>query len=238
MSLKNLLLKNFFTYKIYIYYNLYIRNKAYKKREYYSQWGEDLFIQKYFKDKIKGFYLDIGCFHPIMYSNTFLLFNKGWSGINIDLNQTSIDLFDIMRPKDYNICAAISNSSQSCDLFFDHNFSPVNTIAESFYNISNKDIAFKKNKKRKIITQTFNDVIKNISNLPKIDFLNIDCEGYDYLVLKAIDLRSYIPELICVETHDINGKETEIYNDMNHLLQKYNYKFIKRCGPSSFYNKS
>ena len=90
MSLKNLLLKNFFTYKIYIYYNLYIRNKAYKKREYYSQWGEDLFIQKYFKDKIKGFYLDIGCFHPIMYSNTFLLFNKGWSGINIDLNQTSI----------------------------------------------------------------------------------------------------------------------------------------------------
>jgi hypothetical protein len=235
MSLKNLLLKNFFTYKIYIYYNLYIRNKAYKKREYYSQWGEDLFIQKYFKDKIKGFYLDIGCFHPIMYSNTFLLFNKGWSGINIDLNQTSIDLFDIMRPKDYNICAAISNTSQSCDLFFDHNFSPVNTIEQSFYEESDKKVAFKKLIKKKIITKKFDDVVKKIPKLPKINFLNIDCEGHDYNILSSIDLNRYSPELICIETHKTDNK---IHNkDIIKLLNHYKYKIFKRCGPSSLFIK-
>ena len=55
MSLKNIFLKSKITYKIYIYYNLYIRNKAYKKRDYYSQWGEDIFIKDYFRDKKKGF---------------------------------------------------------------------------------------------------------------------------------------------------------------------------------------
>ena len=45
MSLKNLLIKNSFTYKIYIYYNLYIRHKAHKIRRQYSQWGEDLVIE-------------------------------------------------------------------------------------------------------------------------------------------------------------------------------------------------
>ena len=238
MSLKKLLLKNYVIYKLYIYYNLYIRYRAHKKREYYSQWGEDLFIQEYFKNKKKGFYVDIGCFHPIMYSNTCLLFNKGWSGINIDLNQTSIDLFNILRPKDFNICAAISNVTEKRDLFFDHNFSPVNTIDESFYHSSNKKKAFKNFKKKTVITKTFNDVIKNISDLPKIDFLNIDCEGFDYLVLKAINFENYTPELICIEVNDIDGNKTSIFDDINNLLKRNNYRFVKRCGPSSFYNKS
>ena len=86
MSLKNIFLKTKLTYKIYLYYNLYIRHKSYLKRTQYSQWGEDQFINQFFKDKIDGIYLDIGCFHPVMYSNTCLLHKKGWRGINIDIN--------------------------------------------------------------------------------------------------------------------------------------------------------
>jgi len=63
VSLKNIFLKTKITYKIYLYYNLYIRHKSYLKRKQYSQWGEDQFINQFFKDKIDGIYLDIGCFH-------------------------------------------------------------------------------------------------------------------------------------------------------------------------------
>ena len=73
MSLKKLLLKTSITRKIYLYYNLYIRNKAYKKRNSYSQWGEDQIIKDFFKDNKKGFYVDIGCFHPILLSKSNLL---------------------------------------------------------------------------------------------------------------------------------------------------------------------
>ena len=244
MSLKKLLLKTSLTRKIYLYYNLYIRNKAYKKRNSYSQWGEDLIIKDFFKDKKKGFYIDIGCFHPIMFSNTCLLFHKGWNGVNIDLSQTAIDLFNIIRPNDYNFCAAISNNIEEKDLFIDHDFSPVNTIQKSFYDLANKDIAFKNLIRKKIVTKKFSDIVEKIANLPKVNFLNIDCEGHDYNVLSSIDINHYRPELICIETHDVNmltreiiTKETPSYKNLIGLLNKHNYKILKRCGPSTFFIK-
>ena len=53
MSLKNIFIKNRLTYKLYLYYNLYIRHKAHIKRNVYSQWGEDQFIYEFFKNKKK-----------------------------------------------------------------------------------------------------------------------------------------------------------------------------------------
>ena len=94
MSLKKIFLKTKISYKLYLYYNLYIRHKGFLRREGYSQWGEDQYIAQFFKEKEKGIYLDIGCFNPFMYSNTCLLHRRGWEGINIDINPTSIDLFN------------------------------------------------------------------------------------------------------------------------------------------------
>jgi hypothetical protein len=31
-----------------------------------------------------GFFVDVGCFHPLFYSNTWKLYKKGWRGVNID----------------------------------------------------------------------------------------------------------------------------------------------------------
>ena len=38
----------------------------------YSQFGEDLVLQKIFLDRSDGFYVDVGAFHPKYYSNTYL----------------------------------------------------------------------------------------------------------------------------------------------------------------------
>ena len=54
MSLKKIFFKTKFTYKIYLYYNLYIRHKGFQKREKYSQWGEDLEIIDFFQEKKMG----------------------------------------------------------------------------------------------------------------------------------------------------------------------------------------
>ena len=133
MSLRNFFFKNKITYKAYLYYNLYIRHGGLKKRNRYSQWGEDKFIFEFFKKREKGNYLDVGCFHPFMYSNTCLLFNNGWKGINIDINPTSIDLFNIARPNDINLCTTIDENKSEFHFYFDHPFSPVNTLDKTFY---------------------------------------------------------------------------------------------------------
>ena len=99
---------NFFR-KIYPYYNIYIRNLKFFFKS--SQFGEDEKIIQLFKKK--GTYLDLGCFHPIRWNNTYLMHKLGWKGINIDLNPLSIKLFNVARPNDLNICAAISNQKKN-----------------------------------------------------------------------------------------------------------------------------
>ena len=100
-------MKNFFK-KLYIWQNIYFKNKYLLKKKSYSAFGEDVEIKKHFKKNFKGFYVDVGCYHPIKANNTLLLHQRGWTGINIDINKLSIDLFNFCRPKDINLNLAIS----------------------------------------------------------------------------------------------------------------------------------
>ena len=72
----------------------------------YSQEGEDLIIHKFFNYKDKGYYIDIGAHHPKKFSNTCLLYDKGWSGINYSyyyiFNEPAVNTFSEIQ-KDINL---------------------------------------------------------------------------------------------------------------------------------------
>ena len=212
-------------YKPYLYFKILWLDKYLISKKSYSQCGEDKLITNFFfKKKIfNGTYLDIGAFNPIKYNNTFLLFKSGWSGINIDLNQTSIDLFNILRPKDKNICAAISDKKEKVKVFMENIFSPLNTI------LKNQSIKLKSTNNRKKIyliqTKTIGSIVKK-----QFDFLNIDVEGMDFRVLKSINLKKYKPSLICIEILD----KKNVFNVKNYL-KRLNYLYIKKLGPSYFF---
>ena len=230
----NIIFKNNIFYKLYLYYNLYIRHKALKTRATYSQHKEDLFNNHYFKDRNDGFYLDVGCYHPIKYSNTALLYNRGWKGINIDMNQTSIDLFNILRKRDKNICAAISNTSKKTIQYFDHLFSPINTLDKNFSSIASKKFSFRKHTEKTIQTYKFNQIIQKYNiNIKQIDFINIDVEAHDLEVLEGIDLSIFNAKIICVEiaNNQNNIKEKKLRGYLN----KYNYELIKTVGLNGFF---
>jgi len=235
VSLKNIFLKNNLTYKIYLYYNLYIRHKCFINRKRYSQWGEDLFINNFFKNNNSGVYLDIGCFHPYMYSNTCLLHKKGWNGINIDINQTSIDLFNIVRPNDINICAAISREKKEFKIYFDDPFSPINTLNKKFYE-NLKNTFFKNKKILTIQSKTIEEVFDINKFKSEIDFINIDAEGYDFEILQQLDLNKYKVKLVSVETHNVDGSETEYFDSIKKFLEKKNYSIFKRVGPTTLFS--
>ena len=95
--------------KFHIFHNIYIKHKYLIKKESYSMEEEDLIILELTKDIKNGFYVDAGCYHPLHLSNTHLLYKRNWSGINIDLSEFSIALFNYLRPRDININAAISD---------------------------------------------------------------------------------------------------------------------------------
>ena len=82
--------------KLHIIHNIYFKHKYFLKKKSYSMDGEDLVVSKYFENKKQGFYIDVGCYHPIHRNNTHLLFKKGCN-INIDIHNFSIDLFNYLK---------------------------------------------------------------------------------------------------------------------------------------------
>ena len=107
--------------------SIFKRKLKYKKISY-SYNGVDLIINYIFKNKNNGFYLDVGAQHPISNNNTYLLYQKGWKGINIDLDKKNIDLFKIARPGEINLNFAVSDIEGESELFFYHDSSPINTL--------------------------------------------------------------------------------------------------------------
>ena len=182
----------------------------------------DLILNHIFKNKIDGFYIDVGCQHPIKNNNTYLLFKKGWTGINIDLDNVNIDLFNFFRPKDNNINSAVSNKVEKVKLFYYHQKSPINTLDEK---ISLKQQA-KIEKKIDIQTNTLENILDNYS-IKTIDLLTIDVEGFELKVLKGLNFDKYKPSVIIVEFLDLEANKWEIpYNNLDNVLKSEIYSFL------------
>ena len=205
--------------KIHIFHNIYLKHKHFIKKKSYSMDGEDLFIVEYFRKKNNGFYIDVGCYHPIHRNNTYLLNKKGWSGINIDIHQFSIDLFNYLRPDDVNLNCAISNKNEVTEMFYQKELSQISTIEKQ-----QAKIAFQGNiKKSKIQSLTLDALLEKINFTDKkLDLLDIDVEGADLKVLKGFNIEKFKPELICVEIHEKDIKNSEIYK----YLSNFSYELV------------
>ena len=167
-------------------------------KNFYSQFGEDKILFEILKKNYNdGFYVDVGCFHPKKYSNTHLLFKRGWKGINIDLEQNKIKVFNLARPSDHNVVAAVSNISKSVKVYKMSNYSVCTTT--NINSIKNKNEIIET---FNLKTKTLNEIIdKSPFKGRSIDLLNIDTEGNDFSVLTSLDINKYTPNIIIVESH-------------------------------------
>ena len=210
--------------KIRMFHNIFIKNNFFIKKKTYSMNGEDVFVNNYFKKKI-GFYVDVGAYHPLELSNTYLLYKRGWNGINIDINSLSIDYFDYLRPDDININIAASNKNTTKTIYYQKSKSPLNTLNPR----QAKKIFLNNFKKKKIKTKTLTYIIDKTKFIgKKIDFLNIDAEGNDFEILKSLNFIKYKPKLICIELIDHFNPNKKIIkkNKIYKFLIKKKYKLI------------
>ena len=203
---------------------VFIKSLTHKKVSF-SYGGIDSLVLNIFKNQKEGFYLDIGCGHPIKNNNTYLLNKKGWSGINIDLDEENIDLFNSYRKKDVNLATAVSDKEGESDLYFYHSKSALNTISKENADFQKAKVSAIK----KIKTQTINKIIENSPFKDrKIDFLSIDVEGSEFAILKNFDFSKYSPKVIVVEYLDLSSKKLEIKNlNINNIIKSEIYKLIE-----------
>ena len=205
----------------------YLKKIYYEKysKKSYSLSNVDLVIQRIFKSKKNGIYIDIGCNHPIKYNNTYLLYKKGWRGINIDLDKKSIDQFNKLRTRDINIQTLVTSlDNEEKELFYYHERSAINTISKEL--AESRNIQYKEIKKIK--GKSLDNIVENSKyKNSKIDLLSIDIENYEYDALKNFNFDKYNLDMIVTEITDTNLKNLEVYNfSIENILETKLYKLL------------
>ena len=147
------------------------------------------------------------------------MYKLGWSGINIDLNPLSIKLFNVARPRDINICAAVSDKKKDKKLYFHNELSPLNTITKEHTLLYRELFGIKNLKIKKIKTKTLKELLRKY-NIKKIDFLNIDVEGHELEVLKTLNFNHFNIKVICIEIITITKKIKKRRNEIVKFLKK------------------
>ena len=221
-------------YNIKLYLHL-LRYRGLKEKLQYSRWGEDSFLINYFKNTSNGRYIDIGAFHPFRGSNTYLLYKKGWSGINIDLNKTSIDLFKLARPNDINLNLAISDANKKIKVYQTKDLGKMNTIDPKFASFFLKNYHV-----RESCSYNLNDILYkyNTSKNNRFELIDIDVEGSEYQILENLNFNKYSFKLILVETH-IGYLHFKQQSDKIHtLLKSKNYNYLKKFGETTVYENA
>ncbi|MCK4664231.1 MAG: FkbM family methyltransferase [Bacteroidales bacterium] len=184
----------------------------------YSVNGEDLLLYSYLKDIKKGFYVDIGAHHPFRFSNTFLFYQLGWSGINIDALPGSMTLFNKFRNRDINLEIGISSKKEILTYYqFEEN--AYNTFSKEFANKYIKN-NIKLVEKHSITTYPLKDILDKYLNTFEITFLCIDVEGLDLAILQSNNWDKYKPKYIFVEENNVELFKIENNSIVNFLKEK------------------
>ena len=193
----------------------------------FAQYGEDLAVNKILSKIKDGTFLDLGSYHPIHFSNTFLLYLRGWRGINVDGNYEMIEMSKKVRPFDKNIHAFLSNKKENCYYIKNKKHPAMNRVVNTLTSLTQDE-------EHDIVnTITLNEIIKKYRNYMRdLCYLNIDLEFKDEILLKEFDFTKYHPLLITIEIHEFEFYEK---NNISEFLKKFNYSLYSYIKPTAFY---
>lgn len=192
------------------------------KHKSYSQYGEDLIIDSFFQHHVpikNGNYLDIGCYHPVGISNTYVLHKRGWQGLVVDIDDYKLELFKRRRGKNVELLKGAISSEDSVSKVpiykFNQPFSPYDTLSEDIAKMRSKAINIE------YTTEEVNQIsINSLLHKKHFDLINIDVEGLDELIVNSIDFKKFQPTMIVYESFDpfSSSKTKELLNDNGYTL--------------------
>ena len=210
------------------FYWLYKIQKIYKNKKpnsHYAEFAEDVMVNRILKKIKKGFYVDIGAYHPYKGSLTYNLYNRKWNGMNLDISKSSIDLFNIARPSDININCAVSEFNGETYYYENSPINQQNSLIPQDHN----------QKKIKIQSYKLSEILQ-MQNINSVDYINIDTEGNELEVLMGIDFSKINPTLFTIEDNSFDLND-EIKKKKIIFLKEKNYELVNIIGVTMFFVK-
>ncbi len=185
----------------------------------YSQHNEELITRDFFQDRRDGFFLDVGCFTPVIYSNTYYLEKHlGWSGIALDALPEYEERWKRRRPKSKFFNYLVTDHDDSVEPFYRSELPGISSIRKPLKGPAGADLSFDE---IQVPTITLTRLLER-NGVAKIDFLSMDIEGAEPLVLAGFDIERFRPELACIEAKPANREPILKY------FADHGYEWIER----------
>lgn len=160
----------------------------------YAQNFEDVLLHRVFANVAQGFYVDIGAYNPTAGSVTKIFYDRGWSGINIEPGS----IFDTLkhdRPRDINLNIAILDRSGMAD-FVENTRDPGMSRIESPADPQPRPEGVRV---RSVRCEPLDRVLAEHAAGRLINFMKIDVEGVEELIIRSTDWRQIRPQVLLVE---------------------------------------
>lgn len=170
-------------------------------KESYSRSGEDLIVKSIFESMgiFNPSYIDIGAFHPEIFSNTALFYKMGNNGINIEANPHFINDFLVKRPKDTNLNLIVGLENKSQD-FYVMSIPALSTFSQDE---SQRIILETKHTLKEVLpvkVETITTILDKYANHSFPEFLSLSTKAIDLELIQSIDFNQSYPIVICVRT--------------------------------------
>ncbi len=200
----------------------------------YSQYGEEIVINNFFRNKKEGFCVDVGAADGVRFSNSrHLIESMEWTALLVEPHPTYFRQLSRLYKNNERVSleniAVYSTSGEMPFYLYGHDeHAQVSTLSKNF----KERVCDKhgdKYEKKPILVQV-RTLEKILKVLPQVDFLSVDCEGVDMEVLKSNNWDEFRPTLVCVE-HSMPKTELDSF------MKSVGYVVHQRTIGNSFFIK-
>ncbi len=189
----------------------------------YSQSGEDVIISFIFQclGIENPSYIDIGANHPFILNNTALFYHRGSRGINVEPNPELFKLLQKFRKNDINLNMGVGQKKSFLDFYLMSSPTMSTFSLEESKKLEN-ETSINVSRVVKTKTDTISNVLHDYAHGIFPDFLSLDVEGLEEIILQSIDYNRNFPKVICIETltYTENNTESKEQNIIDYLIDK------------------
>ena len=200
----------------------------------YAQNGEDVVLARLFRAS-NGFYVDIGAGHPVVDSVTKHFYDRGWCGINVEPLPEEHLLLTQHRPRDINVRAAVAASNGPVTLYPGppSNRGATTLVAEF---APPADERGPPPEPIQVDSIRLLDLLEE-HGMRAIDFLKIDVEGYEAVVIGDVDWKTVRPRVVVIES-TLPNTTTPSHGEWEPVMLAAGYECALFDGLNRFYARN
>ncbi len=193
---------------------------------------EDVMLTRAFP-QAQGFFVDVGANDPVGASNTWALYQRGWSGVTVEPLPGACAKFMAKRPRDVCLNVAVGETDGEASFFVFGGGAGHSTCDRARAEELQRELG-QPMTEIKVPVRTLASIVAEYAKGRDIDVVSIDAEGAEAAILRGAQLDRYRPKLIIIEAMAA-FVQVDVSEEASKILEANSYVLAYEDGLNKFF---